>query len=76
MQLLKLGNKYINLDHITDIAVSNDHVELFFSAPAQTPPGVYVSPGSTIGMRTLQFEGREAQFLHNWLDKNAEDLTK
>jgi hypothetical protein len=76
MKLLKLGDKYINMDQVTDIAISDNHVEVFFIAPTHPPSGVYVSPGSTVGMRTLRFEGNDARFLQNWLDRNAEDLTK
>ncbi len=72
MKLLKIGNKYINLEQVTDVEVGPNYVEIFFGLAPETPLNVVRAIGSHPGIRTLRFEGEEAQALHNWLDQNAE----
>ncbi len=72
MKLLKIGNTYINLEQVTDIDVGPNYVELFFGLAPEPSPNVVKAIGSHPGIRTLRFEGEDAQALHSWLDQNAE----
>ncbi len=72
MKPLKIGNKYINLEQVTDMEVGPDYVEIFFGLAPGPPANVVRAIGSHPGIRTLRFEGEDARALQNWLDQNAE----
>lgn len=66
MKLLKIGDRYINLDLVTDIRVSESKIT------------VYLAVGSPDGVRTLTFQDDDAKTLQTWLSKsdNAEDPSR
>jgi hypothetical protein len=60
MQLIKIGDKFLNLDLVTEIQTDERSVFVTFAAP--------------MGSNTSQharFDGEEARALLEWLDMNA-----
>ncbi len=64
--LLKIGEKVINLDLVTDMVVSTEEIIVYLSAPA--------GRSDQIHSRILRFPGAEAATLRAWLSAHTTEL--
>jgi hypothetical protein len=64
--LLKIGEKVINLDLVTDMVVSKEEIIVYLVAPA--------GRSDQIDSRILRFPGAEADILHSWLSEHTTEL--
>lgn len=79
MKLLKVGDRYINMDLVTDIRVSDNTVEVFLAVTPTSNPaltgGSVPGPNNIMqGVRALTFQDDDAKTLQQWLDQNAESV--
>jgi hypothetical protein len=76
MELLKIGQRFINMDLVTDAEARENEVIVFLTAPTQSPPNAaYGTTGGTEA-RQLVFTGDEARILDRWLTSRAKQPTK
>ena len=61
MNLLKIGNEYFNLDHITHIIDDEDEITINFN----------VSDGNRVYLTRIQEEEQITE-IREWLSKNSE----
>ena len=64
MKLLKIGDRMVNMDLVTDIKLYSDGINL------------YLMSNSGSNESILEVRGAEADVLRRWLEAHAEDLTK
>ncbi len=78
--LLQIGNHVINPQHISDIVLAENEVEVYLNEPAAQPTiGVFgkLAPRRPESrLRKLQFTGQEAGALRGWLREHASDLLR
>ncbi len=63
MRLVKIGDRFINMDAVTIADVSEDHIDLYFGDGGPREADATV-------------EQEEAEALKRWLEQNAEDVMR
>jgi hypothetical protein len=66
VNLLKIGEKVINLDLVTDMVITTEEIIAYLSAPA--------GRSDQIHSRMLRFSGAEADRLRAWLSEHSTEL--
>lgn len=70
MNLIRIGGRYINLDHVVDIVDTEESVAVYFSVPR----GYFDGGEGHIEQESATFHGEQASALRSWLENIATDV--
>lgn len=75
MNLIKIGEAYLNLDLVTDVWVQQGHVAVFFAVPAMYSVEPFRGVSNALTTREVRFSGAKGAALREWLAQHAQDIT-
>ena len=75
MNLIRVGDRMINMDLVTDVVREGDTVSLFFAVLAPQREQPYRPPAREMATYTVHCQGDEADALWTWLEAHAHAIT-
>lgn len=69
MNLIRIGNRTVNMDNVTVVLDEDDRIGLIFQASWPLPDG-------NVARSCEWFSGDEARQIRRWIERNAFDLMR